>query len=104
MSAIYFAIPTDAGQAKIANALALGVPLKITHMAVGDGNGKPVTPNAAQTALARVIRPSHTYWDGDSAFVLSSAVLPEADPLLLGALVQDAVALAVADAVLSQRE
>jgi len=59
--------------------------------------------DAAQTALARVIRPSHTYWDGDSAFVLSSAVLPEADPLLLGALVQDAVALAVADAVLSQR-
>ncbi|WP_438503481.1 P1 family peptidase [Deinococcus alpinitundrae] len=60
--------------------------------------------DAAQTALARVIRPSHTYWDGDSAFVLSSAELPEADPLLLSALVQDAVALAVADAVLSQWE
>lgn len=28
MSAIYFAIPTHAGQAKIANAIALGVPLK----------------------------------------------------------------------------
>lgn len=53
MSAIYFAIPTNAGQAKIANAIALGVPLKITHMAVGDGNGQPVTPNAAQTALVR---------------------------------------------------
>jgi len=53
MSAIYFAIPTHAGQAKIANALALGVPLKITHMAVGDGNGQPVTPNPAQTALVR---------------------------------------------------
>ncbi len=53
MSAIYFAIPTDAGQAKIANAIALGIPLKITHMAVGDGNGQPVTPNAAQTALIR---------------------------------------------------
>ena len=60
--------------------------------------------DAAQTALARVIRPSHTYWDGDSAFVLSSAALPEADPMLLGALLQDAVALAVADAVLAQRE
>ncbi|WP_421227117.1 phage tail protein, partial [Aeromonas jandaei] len=35
MSAIYFAIPTHAGQAKIANAIALGVPLKITQMAVG---------------------------------------------------------------------
>ncbi|WP_290435844.1 phage tail-collar fiber domain-containing protein, partial [Aeromonas caviae] len=53
LSAIYFAILTDAGQAKMANALALGVPLKITHMAVGDGNGQPVTPNAAQTALVR---------------------------------------------------
>ncbi|WP_421229582.1 phage tail protein [Aeromonas enteropelogenes] len=53
MSAIYFAIPTDAGQAKIANAIALGIPLKITHMAVGDGNGQPVTPNSAQTSLVR---------------------------------------------------
>ncbi|AWN22286.1 peptidase S58 family protein [Deinococcus irradiatisoli] len=60
--------------------------------------------DAAQAALARVIRPSHTYWDGDSAFVLSSAVLPAADPMLLGALVQDVVALAVADAVAPQRE
>ena len=59
--------------------------------------------DAAQAALARVIRPSHTLWDGDSAFVLSSAQMPEADPMLLGALVQDAVALAVADAVLAQR-
>ncbi|MDX7752440.1 phage tail protein [Aeromonas caviae] len=58
MSAIYFAILTDAGQAKMANALALGVPLKITHMAVGDGNGQPVTPNAAQTALVREKRRS----------------------------------------------
>lgn len=56
MSAIYSAILTNAGQAKLANALALGVPLKITHMAVGDGNGQPVTPNAAQTALVRETR------------------------------------------------
>lgn len=53
MSAIYFAIPTNAGQAKITNALALKVPLKITHMAVGDGNGQPVTPDPAQTKLVR---------------------------------------------------
>ena len=59
--------------------------------------------DAAQTALARVIRPSHTSWDGDSAFVLSSAQTPKADPMLLSALLQDAVALAVADAVLAQR-
>ncbi|MFC4426695.1 P1 family peptidase [Deinococcus navajonensis] len=55
--------------------------------------------DAAQAALGRVIHPSHTFWDGDSAFVLSSAVLPPADPLLLGALVQEAVCAAVRDAV-----
>jgi len=55
--------------------------------------------DAAQTALARVIRPSHTPWDGDSAFVLSSCTLPPADPMLLAALVQDVVAAAVIDAV-----
>ena len=49
MSAIYFAIPTHAGQAKIANALALGIPIKITQMAVGDGNGQPVTPNPTRS-------------------------------------------------------
>ncbi|MDM5094377.1 phage tail protein [Aeromonas rivipollensis] len=51
MSANYFAIPTNVGQAKIANAIALGVPLKITAMGVGDGGGQPVTPDPAMTAL-----------------------------------------------------
>jgi L-aminopeptidase/D-esterase-like protein len=55
--------------------------------------------DAAQTALGRVIHPSHTFWDGDSAFVLSSCTLPPADPMLLGALVQEAVCAAVRDAV-----
>ncbi|MBB5297088.1 peptidase S58 family protein [Deinococcus metallilatus] len=57
--------------------------------------------DAAQTALGRVIAPSHTFWDGDSAFMLSSCTLPPADPLLLGALVQEAVCAAVRDAVRS---
>lgn len=56
MSAIYSALPTNAGQAKIANALALGVPLKITHMAVGDGNGQPVILDPAKTALVHEVR------------------------------------------------
>lgn len=55
--------------------------------------------DAAQTALARVIRPSHTPFDGDSAFVLSSGEAEAADPLLLSALTQEAVARAVVDAV-----
>lgn len=57
--------------------------------------------DAAQCALGRVIQPSHTFWDGDSAFILSSCTLPPADPLLLGALVQEAVCAAVRDAVRS---
>ncbi|MFQ1903087.1 phage tail protein [Aeromonas veronii] len=47
----FFAILTNAGAAKLANAIALGVPLKLTQMAVGDGNGQPVTPDPAMTAI-----------------------------------------------------
>ncbi len=60
--------------------------------------------DAAQTALGRVIHPSHTFWDGDSAFMLSSCALPPADPLLLGTLVQEAVCAAVRDAVRMARQ
>lgn len=81
MSAIYFAIPTDAGQAKMANALALGVPLKITHMAVGDGNGQPVTPNAAQTALVREKRraPINTLFQDptNQSQLVAEQIIPE---------------------------
>lgn len=81
MSAIYFAILTDAGQAKMANALALGVPLKITHMAVGDGNGQPVTPNAAQTALVREQRraPINTLFQDptNQSQLVAEQIIPE---------------------------
>ncbi|WP_171272716.1 phage tail protein [Aeromonas media] len=81
MSAIYFAIPTNAGQAKIANAIALGVPLKITHMAVGDGNGQPVTPKPAQTALVREQRraPLNTLFQDplNPAQLVAEQIIPE---------------------------
>ncbi len=81
MSAIYFAIPTHAGQAKIANAIALGVPLKITQMAVGDGNGQPVTPNPAQTALVREQRraPLNTLFQDplNPAQLVAEQIIPE---------------------------
>jgi len=81
LSAIYFAIPTNAGQAKIANAIALGVPLKITHMAVGDGNGQPVTPNPAQTALVREQRraPLNTLFQDplNPAQLVAEQIIPE---------------------------
>ncbi|MDC9821955.1 phage tail protein, partial [Pectobacterium polonicum] len=51
MSAIYFALLTNIGAAKLANATALGSRLSITRMAVGDGGGVLPTPNPAQTKL-----------------------------------------------------
>jgi phage-related tail fiber protein len=47
----YKAIITTAGAAKIAAASAGGTQLKITRMAVGDGNGTLPTPNPEQTRL-----------------------------------------------------
>lgn len=47
----FFAILTNAGAAKLANAAALGIPLKLAAMAVGDGNGQAVTPNPDATKL-----------------------------------------------------
>ncbi len=47
----YFALLTNIGAAKLANATALGAQLNITHMAVGDGGGALPTPTASQTKL-----------------------------------------------------
>jgi phage-related tail fiber protein len=51
MTQKYYAIVTNLGAAKMANAAALGTKLNITQMAVGDGNGSLPTPTATQTAL-----------------------------------------------------
>ncbi len=51
--------------------------------------------DAAQAAIGRVVRPSHTPWDGDASFVLSTARGPEAPLGLLSVLVQEAVAEAI---------
>ncbi|WP_052679282.1 phage tail protein [Stutzerimonas stutzeri] len=51
MSQTYYAILTAVGEAKLANATALGTPLQISRMAVGDGNGVLPTPNRDQTTL-----------------------------------------------------
>jgi len=55
--------------------------------------------NSAQTALARVVRPSHTPWDGDAAFVFSTAAGSPAPLGVLSLLVQEAVEQAVMAAV-----
>ncbi|TYL41695.1 phage tail protein [Dickeya sp. ws52] len=51
MSTKYFALLTNTGAAKLANATALGSHLAITQMAVGDGGGSLPTPTPAQTKL-----------------------------------------------------
>ncbi|HDS4605467.1 TPA: phage tail protein [Citrobacter freundii] len=50
MSAKFYTLLTDIGAAKLASAAALGVPLKITHMAVGSGGGALPTPNTGVIA------------------------------------------------------
>lgn len=51
MSQTYFALLTAVGEAKLANAAALGTQLQISRMAVGDGNGALPVPIRTQTAL-----------------------------------------------------
>jgi len=52
----YFAILTKVGEAKLANAIALGTKLDLTQMAVGDGNGNLPMPSREQTALTHEVR------------------------------------------------
>ncbi|HFE1257770.1 TPA: phage tail protein [Escherichia coli] len=56
MATKYYAVLTNVGAAKLANATALGAQVEITKMAVGDGNGVLPTPNPAQTALVHELR------------------------------------------------
>ncbi|WP_231654898.1 phage tail protein [Ralstonia solanacearum] len=51
MPQTFFIVPTAAGDAKDANAKALGQARKYTHIAVGDGGGALPTPDRARTAL-----------------------------------------------------
>lgn len=56
MATKYFALLTNIGAAKLANATALGAQVEITQMAVGDGNGVLPTPNPAQKVLVNELR------------------------------------------------
>ncbi|MGV4119165.1 phage tail protein [Citrobacter freundii] len=56
MATKYYALLTNVGAAKLANATALGEQVEITQMAVGDGNGALPTPNPEQTALVHELR------------------------------------------------
>ncbi|EFA4557244.1 phage tail protein [Escherichia coli] len=81
MSTKFYTLLTDIGAAKLASAAALGVPLKITHMAVGDGGGVLPTPDAKQTALVNEKRRAALnmlYIDQqNSSQIIAEQVIPE---------------------------
>ncbi len=52
----YFAILTEVGEAKLANAIALGQTLKLKKMGVGDGNGDLPIPDRTQKTLVHEMR------------------------------------------------
>lgn len=70
MSTAYKTVVTDKGAERITAALLPdGEKLKITHFAVGDGNGSIPTPTASQTALVHEVyrgEVSNIHADGDS--------------------------------------
>ena len=53
MTAQYFTVLTNYGTQAFAKALATNQPLRLSSFAVGDGNGKAVTPTADRTALVK---------------------------------------------------
>ncbi|QZS46329.1 phage tail protein [Enterobacter cloacae complex sp.] len=83
MSAKFYTLLTDIGAAKLASAAALGVPLKITQMAVGDGGGALPTPSAQQTALVAEKRRAALnmlYIDPqNSSQIIAEQVIPETE-------------------------
>jgi len=83
MSAKFYTLLTEIGAAKLASAAALGVPLKITQMAVGDGGGVLPTPSAQQTALVAEKRRASLnmlYIDPqNSSQVIAEQVIPETE-------------------------
>lgn len=83
MTAKFFAILTNLGAAKLANATALGTQLQITHMAVGDGGGVLPLPNATQTQLIgekrRAALNSLSVDAANSSQIIAEQVIPETD-------------------------
>lgn len=81
MTVKYFAILTNQGAAKLANATALGTQIHITQMAVGDGNGSLPTPDPAQTQLVNQKRigavNTLTVDAEDTNQIIAEQVIPE---------------------------
>lgn len=76
----FYAILTNVGAAKQANADALGIAWKITHMGVGDANGADPTPDATQTRLINEWRRAPLNQlkvdDKDASIIIAEQVIP----------------------------
>ncbi|MDO7900620.1 phage tail protein [Pseudomonas sp. K1(2024)] len=76
----FYAILTNVGAAKQANADALGISWKITQMGVGDANGTDPTPNATQTRLLNEWRRAPlnqlSVDEKDKAVIVAEQVIP----------------------------
>ena len=76
----FYAILTNVGAAKQANADALGIPWNITQMGVGDANGTDPTPNATQTSLIKEWRRAPLNQlkvdDKDPSIIIAEQIIP----------------------------
>lgn len=76
----FFAILTNVGAAKQANADALGIPWKIAQMAVGDANGADPVPDASQKKLINERRRAPLNQlkvdPSNSAIIIAEQVIP----------------------------
>ena len=83
MNQAYNTVLTQKGVALLDNATSLGVPLKITQMAVGDGNGNITTPDATQTELVHEVRRAaidNLFVDNENPCqIIAEQVIPETD-------------------------
>ncbi|MFQ0992447.1 phage tail-collar fiber domain-containing protein [Gilliamella apicola] len=83
MNQTYYTILTQKGVALLDNATSQGIPLKITQMAVGDGNGNITTPDATQTKLVHEVRRAaidKLFVDNENPCqIIAEQVIPETD-------------------------
>ena len=83
MNQTYYTILTQKGAALLDSATSQGFQLKITQMAVGDGNGNITTPDATQTELVNEVRRAaidKLFVDNENPCqIIAEQVIPETD-------------------------
>ena len=75
----FYTVITTAGREAVARATQAGVKVDITHMAIGDGGGVPVTPNESQTQLVNECWRGlvATYSQQGSKLIIDSYIPPD---------------------------